>query len=163
MVSKLIVLLSFLFESSGPQTVAIPVAVSYIRSILWVRSSNVAWLDISCYLVMILNWLMGGFTNWLELLVGWLEGHLGLSAGASIHGFAGRQSQGGRISYMATGFLQSKHPKRIEWKQHSFFWLVSEVIQSLPPHAIDYKRVLSLAQFQQEGNWILPLEGRMAR
>lgn len=41
--------------------------------------------------------------------------------------------------------------------------LASEVMKSLPPHAIDYRRVQSLAQFQQEGNWILPFEGKMAR
>ena len=45
----------------------------------------------------------------------------------------------------------------------AFSDVASELMQSLPPHAIDYKRVLSLAQFQQEGNWILPLEGGMAR
>ena len=45
----------------------------------------------------------------------------------------------------------------------AFSDLASELMQSLPPHATDYKRVLSLAQFQQEGNWILSLEGGMPR
>ena len=45
----------------------------------------------------------------------------------------------------------------------AFSDLASELRQSLPPHATDYKRVLSLAQFQQEGNWILSLGRGIAR
>lgn len=45
----------------------------------------------------------------------------------------------------------------------AFSYLGLEVMQSLPPHSVDYKIVLCLAQFQEEGNWIPPLEGEVAR
>lgn len=94
-------------------------------------------------------------------LVGWLEGHLGLSTGASIHGLAGRQSQGGRIFiWQLAFFLQSKHLKRTEWKWSIAFSGFSFRSHEVTLHMLLITRVQSLAQFQQEGILDSTLKGK---
>ena len=62
---------------------------------------------------------------------------------------------------MMTGFCQSKHPEstyRVE--AAAFLDFTSEGRQALPPHSVDHRTVLRLAQ--EEGSQIPPLDGEWA-
>ena len=152
---------------------AVPFAISYITRILWVRNSNLAWLDIHRgYPMIILNWQMG----WSEgskkvLLTEWSFGGMARrlgSTGTVNWSICTWPHQDGnlRVVGLFIWWLASSKASILREPGGSSIassYLGLEVMQSLPPHSIDYKIVLCLAQFQEEGNWIPPLEGEVAR